>query len=138
MMMKMTNKIALEIAVNALMANVANGETEYYYNGNKENAFTAAETIDKLNKMMEQLDKKANAEKKPTKTQLEADALADALYDEMLADGGKLTVSEMLAKFDCVKGMSNQKVSAIVRKLKDANRVVKDVEGRKSLFSAVA
>ena len=137
-MMKMTNKIALEIAVNALMANVANGETEYYYNGDKENAFTAAETIDKLNKMMEQLDKKANAEKKPTKTQLEADALADALYDEMLADGGKLTVSEMLAKFDCVKGMSNQKVSAIVRKLKDAGRVVKDVEGRKSLFSAVA
>ena len=137
-MMKMTNKIALEIAVNALMANVANGETEYYYNGNKENAFTAAETIDKLNKMMEQLDKKANAEKKPTKTQIEADALADALYDEMLADGGKLTVSEMLAKFDCVKGMSNQKVSAIVRKLKDAGRVVKDVEGRKSLFSAVA
>ena len=125
-MMKMTNKIALEIAVNALMANVANGETEYYYNGNKENAFTAAETIDKLNKMMEQLDKKANAEKKPTKTQIEADALADALYDEMLA------------KFDCVKGMSNQKVSAIVRKLKDAGRVVKDVEGRKSLFSAVA
>lgn len=137
-MMKLTNKIALEIAVNALMANVANGETEYYYNGDKENAFTAAETIDKLNKMMEQLDKKANAEKKPTKTQLEADALADALYDEMLADGGKLTVSEMLAKFDCVKGMSNQKVSAIVRKLKDAGRVVKDVEGRKSLFSAVA
>lgn len=137
-MMKMTNKIALEIAVNALMANVAHGETEYYYNGNKENAFTAAETIDKLNKMMEQLDKKASAEKKPTKTQLEADALADALYDEMLADGGKLTVSEMLAKFDCVKGMSNQKVSAIVRKLKDAGRVVKDVEGRKSLFSAVA
>ena len=88
--------------------------------------------------MMEQLDKKASAEKKPTKTQIEADALADALYDEMLADGGKLTVSEMLAKFDCVKGMSNQKVSAIVRKLKDANRVVKDVEGRKSLFSAVA
>ena len=137
-MMKLTNKIALEIAVNALMANVANGETEYYYNGDKENAFTAAETIDKLNKMMEQLDKKANAEKKPTKNQLEADALADALYDEMLADGGKLTVSEMLAKFDCVKGMSNQKVSAIVRKLKDAGRVVKDVEGRKSLFSAVA
>ena len=137
-MMKLTNKIALEIAVNALMANVANGETEYYYNGDKENAFTAAETIDKLNKMMEQLDKKANAEKMPTKTQLEADALADALYDEMLADGGKLTVSEMLAKFDCVKGMSNQKVSAIVRKRKDAGRVVKVVEGRKSLFSAVA
>lgn len=137
-MMKMTNKIALEIAVNALMANVSHGETEYYYNGSKENAFTAAETIDKLNKMMEQLDKKSSAEKKPTKTQMENGELAERLFDELLANGGKMTVSEMLAQFDCVKGMSNQKVSAIVRKLKDAGRVVKDVEGRKSLFSAVA
>jgi hypothetical protein len=103
-----------------------------------EDTCTKQEVKDNLVKMMEQLDKKASAEKKPTKTQLEADALADALYDEMLAEGGKMTVSDMLAKFDCVKGMSNQKVSAIVRKLKDAGRVVKDVEGRKSLFSAVA
>ena len=130
----MTNKIALEIALTAIDGM---GLNEYRFAGT-ENTFSAEEAKAKLYKMIEQLDKKASAEKKPTKTQLEADALADALYDEMLADGGKLTVSEMLAKFDCVKGMSNQKVSAIVRKLKDANRVVKDVEGRKSLFSAVA
>lgn len=133
-MTKMTNKIALEIAMTAL-TNDANAEFRL---AGTEVTFSKQEAMEKLVKMMEQLDKKASAEKKPTKTQLEADALADALYDEMLADGGKLTVSEMLAKFDCVKGMSNQKVSAIVRKLKDANRVVKDVEGRKSLFSAVA
>ena len=95
-MMKMTNKIALEIAVNALMANVSHGETEYYYNGDKENAFTAAETIDKLNKMLEQLDKKSSMEKKPTKTQLEADALADALYDEMLAAWSRMSKAASL------------------------------------------
>ena len=133
-MMKMTNKIALEIALTAIDGM---GLNEYRFAGT-ENTFSAEEAKAKLYKMIEQLDKKASAEKKPTKTQLEADALADALYDEMLADGGKLTVSEMLAKFDCVKGMSNQKVSAIVRKLKDAGRVVKDVEGRKSLVSARA
>jgi chaperonin cofactor prefoldin len=135
-MMKLTNKMALEIALNAIEnSTLANW---YYTQGEDRLEVSKAEAMDKLTKMMEQLDKKASTEKKPTKTQLEADALADALYDEMLADGGKLTVSEMLAKFDCVKGMSNQKVSAIVRKLKDAGRVVKDVEGRKSLFSAVA
>ena len=133
-MTKMTNKIALEIAMNAL----ANGDLMEFRVVGTDTIFSRQEAMEKLAKMMEQLDKKASAEKKPTKTQLEADALTDALYDEMLADGGKLTVSEMLAKFDCVKGMSNQKVSAIVRKLKDAGRVVKDVEGRKSLFSAVA
>ena len=133
-MTKMTNKMALEIAMNAL----ANGDLMEFRVVGTDTIFSRQEAMEKLAKMMEQLDKKASSEKKPTKTQLEADALADALYDEMLADGGKLTVSEMLAKFDCVKGMSNQKVSAIVRKLKDAGRVVKDVEGRKSLFSAVA
>lgn len=133
-MMKMTNKIALEIALSA----IDGMNLQEYRVAGTEDTFSAEEAKAKLYKMLEQLDKKASAEKKPTKTQLEADALADALYDEMLADGGKLTVSEMLAKFDCVKGMSNQKVSAIVRKLKDAGRVVKDVEGRKSLFSAVA
>ena len=135
-MMKLTNKIALEIALNAIENSVLPSWS--FTEGENRLEVSKAEAMDKLTKMMEQLDKKASAEKKPTKTQLEADALADALYDEMLADAGKLTVSEMLAKFDCVKGMSNQKVSAIVRKLKDAGRVVKDVEGRKSLFSAVA
>jgi hypothetical protein len=133
-MMKMTNKIALEIALTA----IDGMNLQEYRMAGTEDTFSAEEAKAKLYKMIEQLDKKASAEKKPTKTQLEADALADALYDEMLAEGGKMTVSDMLAKFDCVKGMSNQKVSAIVRKLKDAGRVVKDVEGRKSLFSAVA
>ena len=133
-MMKMTNKIALEIALTA----IDGMNLQEYRMAGTEDTFSAEEAKAKLYKMIEQLDKKASAEKKPTKTQLEAGALADALYDEMLADGGKLTVSDMLAKFDCVKGMSNQKVSAIVRKLKDAGRVVKDVDGRKSLFSAVA
>lgn len=135
-MMKLTNKIALEIALNAIENSVLPNWS--FTEGENRLEVSKAEAMEKLTKMMEQLDKKASAEKKPTKNQIEADALADALYDEMLADGGKLTVSEMLAKFDCVKGMSNQKVSAIVRKLKDAGRVVKDVEGRKSLFSAVA
>ena len=135
-MMKLTNKIALEIALNAIENSVLPNWS--FTEGENRLEVSKAEAMEKLTKMMEQLDKKASAEKKPTKNQLEADALADALYDEMLADGGKLTVSEMLAKFDCVKGMSNQKVSAIVRKLKDANRVAKDVEGRKYLFSAVA
>lgn len=135
-MMKLTNKIALEIALNAIENSVLPNWS--FTEGENRLEVSKAEAMDKLTKMMEQLDKKASAEKKPTKNQLEADALADALYDEMLAEGGKMTVSDMLAKFDCVKGMSNQKVSAIVRKLKDAGRVVKDVEGRKSLFSAVA
>lgn len=133
-MMKLTNKIALEIAMIALM-NDANAE--FHIDG-IDAAFSKQEAMEKLEKMMEQLDKKSSVEKKPTQKQMENSELAERLFDELLAHGGKMTVSDMLTQFDCVKGMSNQKVSAIVRKLKDAGRVVKDVEGRKSLFSAVA
>ena len=92
---------------------------------------------EKLVALNESLVKKASSEKKPTKTQQENAEVANVLYDEMLACGKALTVSDMLAEFECVKGMSNQKVSALVRKLKDAGKVEKTVEGRKSLFKAL-
>lgn len=93
---------------------------------------------EKLVALSDSLNRKSNAEKKPTKTQQENEEVAQTLYDEMLACGKALTVSDMLAEFECVKGMSNQKVSALVRKLKDAGKVEKSVEGRKSFFKALA
>ena len=136
-MMKMTNKIALEIAVNALMANVANGETEYYYNGNKENAFTATETIDKLNKMMEQLDKKASAEKKPTKRQMDAEQEAQILLDELREAGKAMTVSDMIAELPSCAGKSNQKVSGLLRPML-GTKVERTEEKRKAYFKVIA
>jgi DNA-binding transcriptional regulator GbsR (MarR family) len=96
------------------------------------------EVREKLTALREQQAKRNTAEKKPTKTQQENAEVAQTLYDEMLACGKALTVSDMLAEFECVKGMSNQKVSALVRKLKDAGKVEKSVEGRKSFFKALA
>ena len=61
--------------------------------------------------------------------------VAQTLYDEMLACGKALTVSDMLAEFECVKGMSNQKVSALVRSLGTAVERVE--EKRKAYFRAV-
>ena len=107
------------------------------------NAAVACEALpqevrEKLAALLAQQEKKASTEKKPTKTQQENEEVAQTLYDEMLACGKALTVSDMLAEFKCVKGMSNQKVSALVRKLKDAGKVEKSVEGRKSFFKALA
>ena len=97
----------------------------------------SADVREKLTALRDQQVKRNSAEKKPTKTQQENAEVAQTLYDEMLACGKALTVSDMLAEFECVKGMSNQKVSALVRKLKDAGKVEKTVEGRKSLFKAL-
>ena len=145
-MMKMTYALALELAMTAL----SNDQTvPYVYttskvvDGERQSVTERAEVPmtevkEKLTALLASLDKKASTEKKPTKTQQENAEVAQTLYDEMLACGKALTVSDMLAEFECVKGMSNQKVSALVRKLKDAGKVEKSVEGRKSFFKALA
>jgi hypothetical protein len=120
--MCMKNQMTYAVALNAAVACEA----------------LSQEVREKLAALLAQQEKKASTEKKPTKTQQENAEVAQTLYDEMLACGKALTVSDMLAEFECVKGMSNQKVSALVRKLKDAGKVEKSVEGRKSFFKALA
>lgn len=145
-MMKMTYALALELAMTALSNDQA---VPYVYttskvvDGERQSVterveVPMTEVKEKLTALLASLDKKASVEKKPTKTQQENAEVANVLYDEMLACGKALTVSDMLAEFECVKGMSNQKVSALVRKLKDAGKVEKSVEGRKSFFKALA
>ena len=140
-MMKMTYAQALEIALSKMSAD--DTFSTFMYDVHEvgdcvETKHSMSEVMEKLTALKASIDKKASAEKKPTKTQQENAEVAQTLYDEMLACGKALTVSDMLAEFEGVKGMSNQKVSALVRKLKDAGKVEKTVEGRKSLFKALA
>ena len=107
------------------------------------NAAVACEALsqevrEKLAALLAQQEKKASAEKKPTKAQQENAELADQVLAYLRECGAPKTVSDLLAECECVKGMSNQKVSALVRKLKDAGKVEKSVEGRKSFFKALA
>lgn len=131
-MMKMTNKIALEIAVNALM-NDANAEWRM---AGTDVTFSKQEVMDKLAKMMEQLDKKANAEKKPTQKQMDAEQEAQTLLTELRDAGKAMTVSDMIAELPSCAGKSNQKVSALIRKL--GAQVERIEEKRKAFFKAVA
>lgn len=131
-MTKMTNKIALEIALTAI---AGNGVAEYRFAG-KDEVFSAEEAKAKLMKMMEQLDKKASAEKKPTQKQKEAAQLAADLLNELRDAGKAMTVSEMIAELPCCSGLSNQKVSAMVRAL--GAQVERIEEKRKAYFKAVA
>ena len=132
-MTKMTNRVALEIALSAIDAQ---NLTEYRMAGT-EDTFSAEEAKAKLYKMIEQLDKKAGTEKKPTATQNANAELAESIYLDLLSAGRGMTVSDMIAEFDSCKSLSNQKVSALVRILVNNGRVVKDVEKRKSYFKAV-
>lgn len=134
-MMKLTNAVALEIAMNAIKANEAHGVTSYHFAGGDVD-FSAGEAIAKLEKMVEQLEKKSSAEKKPTQKQKEAAQLAADLLNELREAGKAMTVSDMIAELPCCAGLSNQKVSAMVRAL--GAQVERIEEKRKAYFKAVA
>lgn len=80
---------------------------------------------------IEQLEKKASA-KKPTKEQEANVALKGVITSVLTSEGA--TVSDIMSKSDDLKGLSNQKVSALLRQMVEAGSVVKSVDGKKSLF----
>lgn len=133
-MMKLTNKIALEIALNAIENSVLPNWS--FAEGENRLEVSKAEAMDKLTKMMEQLDKKATAEKKPTQRQMDAEQEAQTLLGELREAGKAMTVSDMIAELPSCKSFSNQKVSALIRKLGTA--VERIEEKRKAYFKAVA
>ena len=130
-MMKLTQKLAIEIAISAL---TANPNKEYRPAGTKD-VFTADEAIEKLTAMAVQLDKKASAPKKPTAKQTENEKLMEDITLALADADAPMTISDMIAKFSCCEGMSNQKVATIVRKMVENGAVVREEVKRKAYFS---
>lgn len=136
-MMKLTQKLAIEIAISAL---TANPNKEYRLAGYDDEAtgskciFTADEAIEKLTAMAVQLDKKASAPKKPTAKQTENEKLMEDIALALADADAPMTISDMIAKFSCCEGMSNQKVATIVRKMVDNGTVVREEVKRKAYF----
>jgi len=85
--------------------------------------------------MIAQLDKKSGAERKPTATQKENVAYADAIVTYLKDTGKSLTISDIIKEVAEVSELTNQRVSAIVRQLKDAGTLLRTEEKRKAYFS---
>jgi hypothetical protein len=81
---------------------------------------------------IELLDKKS-ANKKPTKTQAENEGYKAEILSVLTAEGA--TVTEIQSRSEVLGGLSNQRVSALLRIMVDAKEVVKTVDKKKSLFS---
>ena len=134
-MMKLTNKIALEIALNAIENSVLPNWS--FTEGENRLEVSKAEAMDKLTKMMEQLDKKANVEKKPPKRQMDAEQEAQTLLAELREAGKAMTVSDMIAELPSCAGKSNQKVSGLLRPML-GTKVERTEEKRKAYFKVIA
>lgn len=85
---------------------------------------------------LELLAKKNAGDKKPTATQKENVELKNQILNSM--ESGKMyTITDMMKSFNCLNGLSNQRVSALVRQLKEDNLVERIEEKRKAYFVKV-
>ena len=82
------------------------------------------------------LNKKANSKSKKEKANdAENIRLSDLILEVLLNSENALTISEIMAKNDDLGALSNQKVSALMKKLVDGGQVVKSVNKGRSYFS---
>ena len=102
----------------------------------KEVTVTADELVAFATHEIELLEKKANSKSKADTEKSVADSkLMSAIVDHLTETGKALTVSELMTEVAELDGLSNQKVSALMKKLVDADKVVKATDKRKSVFS---
>lgn len=129
---KMTQVSALEIAVEVI---------ENIINGTPVNpaTFNLPEVAEKLSGMAEKLAEKRSTPSKADKEKsAEHKAIADEIIlvlstEETVTNG--MTVSEMQKASEMLAGYSNQKISAILRKMVESKAIVKTVDKKKSYFS---
>ena len=114
---KMTYVKALEIAMKAVEDN--------------------KEVTEKLEALKESISKKNSAERKPTATQKANEEYKKAILLFMEV-GKKYTISELMKEVVELADLSNQRVSALVRQLKDSGLVERTEEKRKAYFSKKA
>lgn len=99
-----------------------------------ENCVLPEDVKEKLGKMKEQFVKKNSAERKPTANQTENAGLKVAILGGM-ATGKTYTITDLMKCIPELADLSNQRVSAIVRQLKDEGAVTREEIKRKAYFT---
>lgn len=109
---KMTNKKALEYAI--------------------ANCNLPSDVQEKFEKMIIAIEKKASADRKPTKAQAQNEEIKSQILD-LMNENQLYTVTELMKALPME--ISNQKVSALLRQLKESGAVVRTEEKGKAYFS---
>jgi predicted transcriptional regulator len=95
---------------------------------------TAEELVDFVNHELELLAKKNSAEKKPTEKQTENIGIKEVILDVLGENGGLMTVTDVQKSRAELAELSNQRVSALLRQLKDEGYVERVEDKRKAYF----
>ena len=92
--------------------------------------------IDFVNHELELIEKKSSRSG-TTATQKENIELIEMIYNELKRIGEPVTITDLQKRSEKVGEYSNQKISALMKKLVDSERVKKTTEKKKSYFSIV-
>ena len=91
--------------------------------------------VEFINHEIDLLVRKNAGDKKPTANQMENDGYKDIIFAELSANPDKLyTVTELIKNVAGLGDLTNQRVSALLRQMIEANGVEKIVDKRKSYF----
>lgn len=93
---------------------------------------------DKLDSMLVQVNKRSSAERKPTAVQKENEGLKSAILDYMIENGGKYTISELIKVVPELDGLTVNKVSGVVRSMKDNDKSVVRIEDKRKAYFTLA
>ena len=83
---------------------------------------------------LELLDRKNSADKKPTAQQTANDAIKADILEHMV-EGARYTITDIIKSVPSCADLTNQRVSALMRQLKDNVKVVRIEDKRKAYFS---
>lgn len=86
---------------------------------------------------LELLAKKNSAEKKPTVQQAANEGLKSTIIKVLTENGGLMTVTDVQKSCEELSALSNQRISALLRQLKEEGKVERVEDKRKAYFKAV-
>ena len=86
---------------------------------------------------LELLAKKNSGDKKPTAQQVANESLKQTIIEVLTDNGGLMTVTDVQKSCEELSVLSNQRVSALLRQLKDDGKVERVEDKRKAYFKAV-
>ena len=100
------------------------------------NAELPTDVREKIENIKASIDKKNSAERKPTATQTENVGFKNAILNGM-ESGKAYTIGDLMKAIPEIADLTNQRVSAIVRQLKDDGLVIREEVKRKAYFTKV-
>ena len=95
-----------------------------------------AEMVAFIDHELELLDRKKSSTSL-SQTQKDNLELVETIYNELVRIGKAITITDLQNESEILKDYSNQKLSALLKKLVDSNRVAKTTDKKKSYFKAI-